>query len=146
MIEAKVRYLDGIQFVGESSSGHVVFMHGDNEGGGKSAGLMPDDLLLISLGSCLGTAAISVLKEKKQNITGLEVIVRGEKEDEWPKRFTTITVEFLVTGNKLSKDAVKKAIKFSTEKYSTVRATLEVFPEMNFGYRIAEASAAPKAF
>lgn len=140
MVEAKVKYLDGIQFVGEASSGHVIFMDGDSEGGGKNAGLRPTDLLLIGLGSCSGMAAVSILRKKKQDLTGFEVIVRGEKEDEWPKRFTTITIEFIVKGNNLSEDAVKRAIELSMEKYCTVKATLESSPDVNFDYRIVEES------
>jgi putative redox protein len=140
MVEARVRYLDGIQFVGEASSGHVVFMDGDNEGGGKNSGLMPTDLLLIGLGSCSGMAALSILRKKKQELTGFEIVVKGEKEDEWPKRFTTITIEFIVKGNNLSETAVKRAIELSMEKYCTVKATLEGSPDVNFGYQIVEES------
>jgi putative redox protein len=138
MVEARVRYLDGIQFVGEASSGHVIFMDGDSEGGGKNAGLMPTDLLLIGLGSCSGMAALSILRKKKQDLTGFEIVVRGEKEDEWPKRFTAITLEFIIKGNNLSETAVKRAIELSMEKYCTVKATLEGSPEMNFSFRILE--------
>ena len=139
MVEARVRYLDGVQFVGEASSGHVVFMDGDS-GEGKNAGLMPTDLLLIGLGSCSGMAALSILRKKKQDLTGFEIVVKGEKEDEWPKRFTTITIEFIVKGNNLSETAVKRAIELSMEKYCTVKATLEGSPDVNFGYQIVEES------
>lgn len=138
MVEARVKYLDGIQFVGEASSGHVVFIDGNGEAGGNSAGLMPTDLLLIGLGSCSGMAAVSILRKKKQDLTGFEVIVRGEKEDEWPKRFTAITVEFIVKGNNLSEEAVKRSIELSTEKYCAVKATLEGSPEMNFSFKILQ--------
>ena len=139
MVETRVRYLDGIQFVGEASSGHVVFMDGDHDGG-KNAGLMPTDLLLIGLGSCSGMAALSILRKKKQDLTDFEIVVKGEKEDEWPKRFTTITIEFIIKGNNLSETAVKRAIELSMEKYCTVKATLEGSPEVSFGYQIVEES------
>lgn len=145
MVEARVRYLDGIQFVGESSSGHVIFLDGERDDGGKNAGLRPTDLLLIGLGSCSGMAAVSILKKKRQDITGFEIIVRGEKEGEWPRKFTAISIEFIVRGNNLSEDAVKRAIDLSMEKYCTVKATLEGSPAVNFGYRIVEEGSAAKS-
>ena len=35
MIEAKVTYVDGLQFVGEAASGHAIVMDGDKEVGGR---------------------------------------------------------------------------------------------------------------
>ena len=35
MIEAKVIYVDGLQFVGEAASGHAIVMDGDKEVGGE---------------------------------------------------------------------------------------------------------------
>ena len=123
--EIQVKYLEGIQFVAESSSGKVVFVDGGIDGNGNNTGIRPTDLLLMSLGSCAGMGIVSILKKKKQDVRGFNVIIRGENEHEWPKRVTNINIEFVIEGNNLSEDAVNRAIELSMGKYCTVKATLE---------------------
>ncbi|MDP1759004.1 MAG: OsmC family protein, partial [Thermodesulfovibrionales bacterium] len=72
MIEAKVTYVDGLQFVGEAASGHAIVMDGDKEVGDRNTGARPMELLLIGLGGCSGMDVVSILKKKKQEIKGVE--------------------------------------------------------------------------
>ncbi len=143
MVEAKVKYLDGLQFVGQASSGHAIVMDGDSINGGGNTGLRPTELLLIGLGSCSGMGIVSILKKKKQDVRGFEVIVRGEKEESYPQKFTDITMEFIVRGRNLSEEAVKRAVELSMEKYCAVKATLEGSPVMNFSFTILEEENGP---
>lgn len=138
MIEAMVRYVDGLQFVGEASSGHAIIIDGDTVIGGKNTGLRPAELLLVALGSCSAMGAVSILKKKQQDIKGFEVRLKGHKEDTWPKRVKDIEVEFTVTGNNLSEEAVRRSLELSMEKYCTVKATLEGTPRISFNFKIVE--------
>ena len=138
MVEARVKYMEGLQFVGQASSGHAIVMDGDAVHGGSNTGLRPTELLLIGLGSCSGMGIVSILKKKKQDVRSLEIIVRGEKEESYPQKFTDITMEFMVRGRNLSEEAVKRAVELSMEKYCAVKATLEGSPEMNFSFTILE--------
>ncbi len=138
MVEARVKYMEGLQFVGQATSGHAIVMDADAVHGGSNTGLRPTELLLIGLGSCSGMGIVSILKKKKQDVTGLEIIVRGEKEESYPQKFTDITIDFMVRGRNLSAEAVKRAVELSMEKYCAVKATLEGSPEMNFSFKILE--------
>jgi len=135
---AKVTYVQGLQFVGEASSGHSIVMDGDPKVGGHNSGLRPMELLLVGLGGCSGMDIISVLKKKKQDVTGLEIILKGERANNYPKQFTEITIEFLVKGRGISEDAVKKAIDLSMNKYCSVKATLEGTAKIDFSYEIIQ--------
>ncbi len=138
-MEAKVKYVDGLQFVGEASSGHAVVMDGDQVYGGKNTALRPTELLLIGLGGCSGMDVVSVLKKKKQDMRGLEININGKRAEEHPKKFTEIDIEFVVTGHNLSEDAVRRSIDLSMEKYCSVKATIEGCAKITFSYRIVEA-------
>jgi len=138
MAVAKVKYTDGMQFVGEAGSGHAIVMDGDTEVGGNNTGLRPMELLLIGVGGCSGMDIVSILKKKRENITGLEVNVDGKKADEHPKKYTDIDIEFIVKGKNLSEDAVKKAVQLSMDKYCSVKATIEGTAKVNFRYKIIE--------
>ncbi|MDP3049022.1 MAG: OsmC family protein [Thermodesulfovibrionales bacterium] len=138
MIEAKVTYVDGLQFVGEAASGHAIVMDGDKEVGGRNTGARPMELLLIGLGGCSGMDIVSILKKKKQEINGVEIKVKGEKAGNYPKKFTNIDIEFIVRGRNVSDDAVKRAVELSMEKYCSVKATLEGSAKVTWSYKIIE--------
>ncbi len=138
MIEAKVTYVDGLQFVGEAASGHAIVMDGDREVGGRNTGVRPMEMLLIGLGGCSGMDVVSILKKKKQEINGVEIEVKGEKAENYPKKFTDIDIEFIVRGRNVSEDAVKRAVELSMEKYCSVKATLEGSAKVTWSYKIIE--------
>ncbi|MBI3377203.1 MAG: OsmC family protein [Nitrospirae bacterium] len=138
MLEAKVTYVDGLQFVGEAASGHTIVMDGDKEVGGRNTGARPMELLLIGLGGCSGMDIVSILKKKKQEINGVEIKVKGEKAENYPKKFTDIDMEFIVRGRNVSEGAVKRAVELSMEKYCSVKATLEGSAKVTWSYKIIE--------
>lgn len=138
MFEAKVTYVDGLQFVAAATSGHAVVMDGDVEVGGRDTGPRPMELLLMGIGGCSGMDVVSILKKKKQEIKGLEINVKGQKAGNYPKKFTDISLEFVVRGKNIADDAVKRAVELSMEKYCSVKATLEGSAKITYSYRIIE--------
>ena len=137
-MKVKVKYIDGLQFVGETESGHAVVMDGEPEYGGNNTAVRPTELLLVGLGGCSGMDVASVLKKKKQDIRGLEINIKGKRAEEHPKKFTDIDIEFVVTGRSISEEAVKRAVNLSMEKYCSVKATIEGCAAITFSYRIVE--------
>ncbi len=138
MPKATVKYTDGMQFVGETGSGHAIVMDADAEFGGANTGMRPMELLLIGVGGCSGMDIVSVLKKKKQKLTGLEVHVDGKKAEDHPQKYIDINIEYRVRGRGLSEEAVKKAVDLSMEKYCSVKATLEGSAKITFSYTIVE--------
>jgi putative redox protein len=138
MLNAKVTYTNGLQFVGESSSGHAIVMDGDPKVGGHNTGLRPMELLLVGLGGCAGMDVISIMKKKKQDVTGLDINVEGQKAENYPKKFTDINIEFIIKGRNISEDALKKSIDLSMNKYCSVKATLEGSAKINYSYKIIQ--------
>ncbi len=137
-MEAKVKYIDGLQFVGEASSGHAIVMDGDKKFGGANTAVRPTELLLIGLGGCSGMDVISILKKKQQDVRGLEINIKGHKAETYPQKFTDIAIEFVVKGRHVSEEAVKRAVDLSMEKYCSVKATLEGCAAITFRYKIIE--------
>lgn len=138
MSTARIKYTDGMQFVGEAGSGHAIVMDGPPGFGGKDTGLRPTELLLIGTGGCSGMDVISILKKKKQEVTSLEIIVNGKKADEHPKKFTDIDIEFIVKGRNISEEAVKRSVQLSMDKYCSVKATLEGTAKVNYKYTVIQ--------
>ncbi len=138
MLSAKITHVKGLQFIGDSSSGHAIVMDGDLSVGGQNTGPRPMELLLLAAGGCSGMDVISILKKKKQDVTSLEINVKGEKAEDYPKKFTEISLEFIVKGKNIAEEAVKRAIELSMNKYCSVKATLEGSAKIQFMYRIIQ--------
>lgn len=138
MLEAKVKYVNGLQFVGEATSGHAIVMDADTSVGGRNTGVRPTELLLIGLGGCSGMDVVSILKKKKEEVREVEINIKGEKAESHPRKFTDIEIEFIVTGRDISEESVKRAVELSMEKYCSVKATLEGSAKISFSYRIVE--------
>jgi putative redox protein len=138
MLNAKVTYTNGLQFVGEASSGHAIVMDGDTGVGGHNTGLRPMELLLVSLGGCTGMDVISIMKKKQQDVTGFEININGQKAENYPKKFTDINIEFIIKGRNISEDAVKRSIDLSMDKYCSIKASLEGTAKISFSYRIIQ--------
>jgi putative redox protein len=97
---------------------------------GPPTGFSPSELLLAAAGSCSGWDVIEVLRKKRQQVTGVEVEVRGEQPAEYPKPFTRITLIYRVTGRGINRAAVKRAVGLSAERYCPVIATVRGVAEI----------------
>lgn len=138
MTSAQVSYIQGLQFVGTASSGHAIVMDGDPEVGGNNTAPRPMELLLLGIGGCSGMDVVSILRKKRQNITGLEINIKGQQAHTYPKKFTEIDLEFVVKGKNVSEEAVKRAIELSINKYCSVKASLEGSARVRSSYKIIE--------
>jgi len=138
MVEAKVTLVDNMQFEGSSSSGHMLTMDADDDSGGHNKGFRPMELLLVGFGGCSGMDVISILRKKRQNVTGLEMNVKGKKADSYPHVYTDVHIEYVVKGKGVEKEAVERAINLSLEKYCSVGATLAKAGKITHSYRIIE--------
>lgn len=96
------------------------------------------ELLLVGFGGCSGMDVISILRKKRQNVTGLEMNVKGEKADSYPHIYKEVHIEYVVKGKGVDKEAVERAVKLSLEKYCSVGATLAKAGKITHSYRILE--------
>ena len=135
--KAVIQWVSKGQFVGTDSTKHSVVMSGQDEENG--VGMKPSDLLLVGLGGCTAYDVVEILRKKRQSLTGLEVTVEGQQNEDPPNPFHTIHIHYRVQGKGLSEKAVADAITLSEEKYCSAAATLRGTAEITFDYTIEEA-------
>jgi putative redox protein len=137
---AEVKFVDGMQFVGESGTGHAIVMDAAPGVGGKNTGMRPMELLLIGAGGCTGMDVISILRKKKQNVTGITMHVRGKwvEGDVHPKHYEEIEILYVVRGKELKESDVKRAIELSENKYCSVAANLRGSSKIITSYKIEQ--------
>ncbi len=138
MVEAKVTLVKDMQFSGSATSGHSLTMDADDSFGGHNAGFRPMELLLVGFGGCTGMDVISILRKKRQPVTGLEINVRGERSDDHPRIYKEIHIEYVVKGKDVGKEAVERAIALTLDKYCSVGAMLVKASRITHSYRIVE--------
>src|SRR6478672_10703713 len=133
--KATIHFAGNDYFVGVTPSGHAQAIETDSA---RSSAATPMELLLIALGSCTGVDVISILKKKRQQVTGYRIEVHGDRREEFPRSYTRMYVKHIVTGHGVSAQAVAQAIELSDTKYCSVAATLGGSAEIISSYEILE--------
>lgn len=84
----------------------------------------PLEAVLMALCSCTSVDVVSILKKKRQELTGLRVTATAEQAETPPRVFTHIMLTYAVRG-KLNRKAVEDAVSLSKNKYCSVSKMLE---------------------
>ncbi len=137
-MQARVKWVDHMTFLGESGSGHSVVMDGPPEAGGRNLGVRPMEMLLMGMGSCTSFDVVSMLKKARQDIFDVEVELSSERSEEIPKVFTKIHAHFIVRGRNIKESQVKRAIDLSADKYCSASIMLGEIAEITHDYVIEE--------
>ena len=124
MAEARIKWVDGLRFVGHGGSKHGVLMDAGEKVGGEDTGVRPGELVLIALGGCTAIDVASILNKMRVPYDDIEVIVNGEAAPEHPKYWTRIEMKYRVKGKEIPEDKVKRAIELSQERYCSVSESL----------------------
>lgn len=123
MLEGKISLVTvkgkGRQFVARSGSGHAVVMD-DAEG---ASAPRPIEFALLALGGCTAFDVISILRKKRQHVTGYEIELRAEQNPEPPHYFTRVEIRHKLRG-RIDPEAVRSAIHLSETKYCSVGAMI----------------------
>lgn len=82
------------------------------------------DAFLAGLAGCTAWDVVEILRKQRQDLSGLRVLVSAEQEPDPPWPFTRIVLTYTATGKGLGREAVEKAVKLSSDRYCSVKATL----------------------
>lgn len=138
-MECTVRWHEGMSFIAQTGSGHLVPMDGAPEAGGHNWAARPMELLLAGAGGCTSFDVISILRKGRQEITNCEVRIQADRATDDPKVFTSIHMHFVVTGRNLKPEAVERAVQLSADKYCSASIMLGKTAEMRHTWEIIAA-------
>ena len=144
-MKARVQWLDGRAFVGESGSGHAVVMDGAPESGGRNIGVRPMEMMLLGLGGCTAFDIVMILERMREKVTGLDIALEGERASEDPKVFTHVKLIYRITGRNLKPANVERAVNLSAEKYCSASAMFGKTATIEHSFEIIEEGAAADA-
>jgi putative redox protein len=123
-MQATVKWVDGMMFLGESGSGHTVVMDGAPEHGGRNMGIRPMELLLIGMGGCSSFDVVQILQKGRTDLVDCRAELSAERVDAVPAVFSKIHLHFVITGRDLKPAVVERAVKLSAEKYCSASIML----------------------
>ena len=138
-MQARVKWVEGSMFVGESGSGHAVVMDGPPESGGRNLGIRPMEMVLLGTGGCTAFDVVYILKKARQPVTDCVAELSAERAEHPPKVFTRIHIHFVVTGKGLSETQVQRAIELSAQKYCSASIMLGKSVAISHDYELREA-------
>ena len=137
-MECTIKWVDGMTFMAETGTGHLVTMDGAPDAGGRNLAPRPMELLLAGAGGCTAFDVVLILKRSRQDIRGCEVRLEAERADTDPKVFTRIRFIYTVKGKGLKRETVERAIHLSAEKYCSASIMLVKTAEMTHECEIVE--------
>lgn len=108
-------------FQGIAENGNTIVFDADSA---HTHGPSPMEAVLMALCSCTSVDVVSILKKKRQNLTGLRVTAAATQAPSPPRVFTHILLTYAVRGQ-LSRKAVEDAVALSKTKYCSVSLMLE---------------------
>lgn len=135
-MKVRIKWVEGVSFVGESETGHAVVLDGAPENGGRNIGMRPMEMLLIGMGGCTSFDVVTILKKARQPIVDCVAEIQAKRANEVPKVFTKIHVHFVVTGDGLNETQVERAVKLSAEKYCSASIMLSKSVEITHDFEI----------
>ena len=139
-MECKVRWTgDGMSFIAETGSNHLLTMDGAPEGGGRNLAPRPMEVVLSGTGGCTAYDVVVILKKSGQDVTGCEVRLTAERAATDPKVFTRIHMHWTVRGRGLKRNIVENAVRLTHEKYCSATAMLSKTAEVTRDLEIIEA-------
>lgn len=124
-MEARVIWQKRMSFKGTSDSGFEVPLGTVPEVGGDDDGFRPLELIAIGIAGCTAMDVVSILKKKRQELKSFQVIVQADRAQEHPKVFTHLYIEYILSGENLSREAVERAVQLSAEKYCPAQAMFQ---------------------
>jgi putative redox protein len=138
-MECKVRWTgEGMAFVAETGSNHLVAMDGAPDGGGRNLAPRPMEIVLVGTGGCTAYDVVVILKKSGQDVRGCEVHLTSERAATDPKVFTKIHMHFVLRGRALKRNLVEQAIRLSHEKYCSASIMLGKTAEITKDFEIVE--------
>ena len=141
-MQARIKWVEERTFLGQSGSGHALVLDASVENGGRDLGPSPMELVLIGTGGCTAFDVVEILRKGRHAVTDCQVELEAERAAGPPRVFTTITMRFVVTGHRLPRAAVERAVQLSAEKYCSASIMLAKSARITHEIEVREAAAA----
>ena len=102
---------------------------------GSKAGPSPMQALAFGLAACMAMDVVHVITKGRFPLRGLRARLVGQRAPEEPRRFTSITLHYTITGD-VPGDKVERAIRLSRDKYCSVWHSMRQDIDLKVTYQV----------
>lgn len=134
-LKAATHWIQGLGFEVEVRD-HHQFTDVKKEFAGKDRGPNPKEYVLAGLCGCAGMDVVSLMKKFKVNYDEFSVSAESELTKNHPSIFSEIKINFIVKGENMDAELIKKAVDLSMTKYCGVSAMLSKAVKINYELHI----------
>jgi putative redox protein len=131
-VQTRLKWTEGFQFVARAGKGPAIILDSSDGGSGPT----PMEALLMGVAGCTGIDVVMIMQKKRVTLTDFQINITGEQSEEYPRRYTRIQIEYVLSGKGIKPKAVEQAIKLSETKYCSALASLNAAYEHT--YRIID--------
>ncbi len=93
--------------------------------GNSTTAASPVTTLLFAAAACSGADVVSILEKKKVKLARCRIEISGERREEYPRRFTAISMVFHLAGEGLDRTKAERSVELSIQKYCSVVSSLD---------------------
>lgn len=137
-MKARIKWVEGRTFVGESGTGHKIVLGTAAEPGGPTPGPSPMELVLIGTGGCSAYDVVHILEKGREKVEDCVVEMEAERAETEPKVFTRIHMHYIVKGRNLAANKVERAVQLSVEKYCSASAMIAKTATITHDFEVVE--------
>lgn len=112
------------RFQATSETGSVDIIATPELSGSDAEGMRPMELLLAGLGGCMSIDTLHILNKQRHQPEEWKVVIRGWRNSDGPRAFSSIELEFAVACPELPEARLRQAIDLSLKKYCSVAHSL----------------------
>jgi len=138
-MKTRIKWIDGVSFVGESGSGHAIVIDGDPDSGGRNLGMRPMETLLTGAAACTAYDVVTILRKGRHDVRDVAVTVEATRAPTSPRVFTALHYVYTVAGRGLDAHHVERAVKLSKEKYCSATIMLGRTVDISYEVRVVDA-------
>lgn len=122
--EVTLEWRGGFRFDSQDGHGHALTLDAPMADGDSFAGFTPGDMLLTALAGCSGIDVVNILLKQRQKVEGVRIRVSGRQNPEPPWTWEDVHLTYVIRGEGVNPNLVRRAIDLSENKYCSIGATI----------------------
>ena len=129
----------GFRFDSQDGHGHALTLDAPMADGDSFAGFTPGDMLLTALAGCSGIDVVNILLKQRQKVEGVRIRVSGRQNPEPPWTWEDVHLTYVIRGEGVNPNLVRRAIDLSENKYCSIGATINGRATITSDFEIEDA-------